>query len=120
MDESNQINAGLTVNGLSHAYGSLDVLTDINLHVSPGEILCLLGPSGCGKTTTLRLIAGLEELQTGSVSWNDHVLADTHRSEPPEKRPSVISATSWDSPRPLMALVGESISRIPGPPRGPS
>ena len=86
MDESNQINAGLTVNGLSHAYGSLDVLTDINLHVSPGEILCLLGPSGCGKTTTLRLIAGLEELQTGSVSWNDHVLADTHRSEPPEKR----------------------------------
>ena len=95
MDESNQINAGLTVNGLSHAYGSLDVLTDINLHVSPGENLCLLGPSGCGKTTTLRLIAGLEELQTGSVSWNDHVLADTHRSEPPEKRQvSLLSRTS--------------------------
>ena len=49
MDESNQINAGLTVNGLSHAYGSLDVLTDINLHVSPGEILCLLARPGAAR-----------------------------------------------------------------------
>lgn len=39
---------------------------------------------------------------------------------PPEKRPSVISATSWPRPRPMMAEVGLSISRIPGPPRGPS
>ena len=39
---------------------------------------------------------------------------------PPEKRPSVMSATSLISPRPATALVGESISRIPGPPTGPS
>ncbi len=39
---------------------------------------------------------------------------------PPEKRPSVMSATSLPRPRPITALVGESISRMPGPPRGPS
>ena len=72
--------------GLSHSYAARSVLKDINLEVAPGEILCLLGPSGCGKTTTLRLIAGLEELQTGRISWNDVVLADDFGSVPPEKR----------------------------------
>ena len=78
--------AGLTVSGVSHSYGARRVLRDIDLHVPPGEILCLLGPSGCGKTTTLRLIAGLEELQTGSIAWNDTVLADRSGGLPPEKR----------------------------------
>jgi len=86
MVDQKQTENGLTVSGLSHRYGKVDVLSDINLHVPPGEILCLLGPSGCGKTTTLRLIAGLEELQTGSICWNDQVLADSRRSEPPENR----------------------------------
>ena len=39
----------------------------INLEVAEGEFLTLLGPSGCGKTTTLRLIAGLEEADEGSI-----------------------------------------------------
>ncbi len=78
--------AGLSVSGVSHSYGNRQVLRDINLHVPPGEILCLLGPSGCGKTTTLRLIAGLEELQTGRIAWNDVVLADGRTNLPPEKR----------------------------------
>lgn len=78
--------SGLTVRGLSHRYGSTQILRDINLEVAPGEILCLLGPSGCGKTTTLRLIAGLEELQTGRIAWNDDVLADSGHNVPPEKR----------------------------------
>jgi iron(III) transport system ATP-binding protein len=78
--------AGLTVSGVSHSYGTRQVLRDIDLHVAPGEILCLLGPSGCGKTTTLRLIAGLEELQTGRICWNEIVLADDRGGLPPEKR----------------------------------
>jgi iron(III) transport system ATP-binding protein len=77
---------GLSIRGLSHAYGSRQVLRDIELDVAPGEILCLLGPSGCGKTTTLRLIAGLEEIQTGSISWNDRILADSSGMLPPERR----------------------------------
>ena len=40
--------------------------------------------------------------------------------EPPEKRPSVMSAQSWPRPAPMMALVGVSISGMPGPPLGPS
>jgi iron(III) transport system ATP-binding protein len=55
------------VERLSHAYDGRAVLTDASLSVAAGEILCLLGPSGCGKTTLLRLVAGLEALQTGQI-----------------------------------------------------
>ena len=78
--------SGLAVTGLSHSFGPQQILKNISLNVAPGEILCLLGPSGCGKTTTLRLIAGLEELQTGRISWNDVVLAEQGLNVPPEKR----------------------------------
>ena len=81
-----QSGSGLSVSGLRHDYGARPVLRDINLEVGPGEILCLLGPSGCGKTTTLRLIAGLEELQSGRIAWNEDVLADATRCVPPEHR----------------------------------
>jgi iron(III) transport system ATP-binding protein len=46
----------------------------------------LLGPSGCGKTTTLRLIAGFEELDEGSVEIAGRIVATADRSEPPEQR----------------------------------
>lgn len=77
---------GLSVSGLSHFYGARQVLKNIELQVAPGEILCLLGPSGCGKTTTLRLIAGLEDLQNGSIVSSGEVLADETTLVPPEKR----------------------------------
>lgn len=72
--------------GVWHSYGAKSVLADVALSVSPGEILCLLGPSGCGKTTTLRLIAGLETLQRGSISIRGEVVADESGQIPPEKR----------------------------------
>ena len=78
--------SGLSVSGLRHSFGSRLVLADVDLHVEPGEIVCLLGPSGCGKTTTLRLIAGLEGLQAGRISWNGTVLADAAGAVPPERR----------------------------------
>ena len=78
--------SGLSVSGLRHSFGSRRVLADVDLHIEPGEILCLLGPSGCGKTTTLRLIAGLETLQAGHISWNGAVLADAAGAVPPEQR----------------------------------
>ena len=48
---------------------------DLELEIDKGELLVLLGPSGCGKTTTLRIVAGLEELSSGSV-WLDGAFAN--------------------------------------------
>lgn len=58
----------LTIHGITKHFGSFTALADINLRVARGEFLCLLGPSGCGKTTLLRIIAGLETQDSGSVS----------------------------------------------------
>ncbi len=60
----------------------------LSLTVGRGQILALLGPSGCGKTTTLRLIAGLETPDEGTVTIAGRVVADARRglSVPPEER----------------------------------
>ncbi|CAN5662859.1 ABC transporter ATP-binding protein [soil metagenome] len=53
------------------------VLSNINLTVEAGEIVALLGPSGCGKTTLLRIVAGLEQADRGSLTFDGHDLAQT-------------------------------------------
>ena len=58
----------------------------LSLAVEQGEILALLGPSGCGKTTTLRLIAGFEAPDAGTVTIRDQVVAGPGRAVPPEQR----------------------------------
>ena len=63
----NPVSVAASVIGLSKRFGKSSVLEDINFHVAEGEILVLLGASGSGKTTILRIIAGLEEPDTGSV-----------------------------------------------------
>ena len=60
----------IVVNGLRKNFGRLDVLSDINLDVKRGELVCILGPSGCGKTTILRIIAGLLPFDGGTVLLN--------------------------------------------------
>ncbi len=57
----------LEVKGVSHRYGELEVLRDLNLKIPQGKIVCLVGPSGCGKSTLLRLIGGLEEPSSGQI-----------------------------------------------------
>jgi ABC-type Fe3+/spermidine/putrescine transport system ATPase subunit len=61
----------LTLNNISKLYGSVRAVNDISLTVQQGEFFGLLGPSGCGKTTTLRMIAGLEKPDAGSINFED-------------------------------------------------
>lgn len=57
----------LRLEHISHAYGDIEVMQDINLDISSGKIVCIIGPSGCGKSTLLRLVGGLERPNAGRV-----------------------------------------------------
>jgi spermidine/putrescine transport system ATP-binding protein len=59
---------GLIIKGINKRFGDVEALKDVDLEVRSGEFFTLLGPSGCGKTTLLRIIAGLELPDTGSVN----------------------------------------------------
>jgi ABC-type nitrate/sulfonate/bicarbonate transport system ATPase subunit len=56
---------------VSHKYKNVDVLDCILTSISPGKCTAILGPSGCGKTTILKLLAGLETLQSGRITYSD-------------------------------------------------
>ncbi|MGR3581714.1 MAG: ATP-binding cassette domain-containing protein, partial [Sagittula sp.] len=58
----------LILENVNKSFGKTHVLKDINLTVEDGEFVVFVGPSGCGKSTLLRVIAGLEEATSGTVS----------------------------------------------------
>jgi multiple sugar transport system ATP-binding protein len=59
--------ADLKIDSVSKRFGDVQAVSDLNLDITSGEFIVLLGPSGAGKTTTLRLVAGLETPEAGSV-----------------------------------------------------
>lgn len=78
--------AELKLEQLSKVFGDQTVVRDINLTIPQGAFTALLGPSGCGKTTTLRILAGLEQLSDGRLLLGDKLLADKVTHTPPELR----------------------------------
>lgn len=67
---------------LSVAFGDTYALDAVNLTVHDSEVVAVMGPSGCGKTTLLRAIAGLQDLDVGTITWNGRNLRDV----PPHER----------------------------------
>ena len=61
----------LVLQNISKRYDSTPAVKDVSLEIERGEFFGLLGPSGCGKTTTLRMIAGLEKPDTGTINFDD-------------------------------------------------
>ena len=78
----------IVLTGINKYYGTNRVLKDVDLTIEDGEFMTLLGPSGCGKTTTLRVIAGLEKPQSGSIVMNGERIVNAAESffAPPAKR----------------------------------
>jgi iron(III) transport system ATP-binding protein len=78
----------IRVKGLNKSFGAVKVVSDVSFDLKAGQFLTLLGPSGCGKTTTLRLLAGLEAPDSGTIEVGGVVLASGERkySMPPERR----------------------------------
>ncbi len=74
--------ATVTFDHVTKKYGDVTAVHDFNLEIGDGEFMVLVGPSGCGKTTNLRMIAGLEEISSGTLRIGDRVVNDV----PPKDR----------------------------------
>ena len=59
--------ATVTFQGVSKRYGEVLAVDNLSLEIRDGEFMVLVGPSGCGKTTSLRMIAGLEDISDGTL-----------------------------------------------------
>ena len=78
------IGSEVVIRGINKSFDKFVALNDINLVIKKGEFFSLLGPSGCGKTTLLRIIAGFEQPDNGTISFDGNDIL----SLPPNRRPA--------------------------------
>ena len=84
MADSNKLDSNVSdqnkivVRNLKKSFGSLEVLKDINMEVSEGEVVVLIGPSGSGKSTFLRCLNQLEKVTSGQIIIDGHDVTDKH------------------------------------------
>ena len=76
----------LEIRNLTRRFDGRAVVDGVSLKVMPGHVTCLLGPSGCGKTTTLRMIAGVERQDAGSILVDGREVSGDTLDTPPERR----------------------------------
>ena len=86
VSERSSNSVALECRGLTKRFGDVQAVSGLDLTVEPGQIVALLGPSGCGKTTALRLIAGFEQPDTGTIAVGDRTVNVPGYSTPPEHR----------------------------------
>lgn len=76
----------LVLDGVTRRYGARAAVEEVALTLRPGRITALLGASGSGKSTLMRLIAGLEPVDAGTIRLGDRLLSSPHEHAPPETR----------------------------------
>lgn len=76
----------LELDAVSRRFEGKNALDAVSFALMPGEVVCLLGPSGCGKSTTLRLAAGVDRPDEGTIRISGKTVATAQRSTPPEAR----------------------------------
>ena len=76
----------LTLRGVARSFGPVPVLCGVDLHVPERTVTAVLGPSGCGKTTLLRLVAGFDDPDSGTIAFGDELVYGEGRSRPPQRR----------------------------------
>ncbi len=76
----------LKIDKVTKQFGAVEAVKNISLQADEGEFITLLGPSGCGKTTTLRLLAGFEQPDSGTIRIGSEIVASENRFLPAEKR----------------------------------
>jgi iron(III) transport system ATP-binding protein len=80
------MSAAIVLESVAKSFGATHAVREVSLEIEHGELMAVLGPSGCGKTTLLRLIAGFEAPDRGSVTVGEETVAGPGTLVPPEKR----------------------------------